>query len=50
MAEEKKPLGQLVSDLQREFGAHYYGRAPIWHISDELKDSAISAALASHRL
>ncbi len=26
MAEEGKPLGQLVADLQREFGAHYYGR------------------------
>ena len=27
MAEEDKPLGQLVADLQREFGSHYYGRA-----------------------
>jgi phosphomannomutase len=27
MAEEGKPLGQLVADLQREFGAHYYGAA-----------------------
>src|SRR5713101_632263 len=26
MAEEGKPLGQLVADLQREFGAHYYDR------------------------
>ena len=26
MAEEGKPLGQLVADLQREFGPHYYGR------------------------
>jgi phosphomannomutase len=43
MAEEKKPLGQLVADLQREFGAHYYGRRDL-HISDELKDSAIRRA------
>jgi phosphomannomutase len=27
MAEEGKPLGQLVADLQREFGPHYYGGA-----------------------
>ncbi len=27
MAEERKPLGQLVADLQREYGPHYYGRA-----------------------
>src|SRR6202140_3275891 len=45
MAEEKKPLGQLVADLQREFGAHYYGRRDL-HISDELKDSAIQRARA----
>ena len=43
MAEEKKPLGQLVADLQREFGAHYYGRRDL-HISDELKNSAIRRA------
>jgi phosphoglucomutase len=42
MAEEKKPLGQLVADLQREFGAHYYGRRDL-HISDEMKNSAIAA-------
>jgi phosphomannomutase len=43
MAEEKKPLGELVADLQREFGAHYYGRRDL-HISDELKNSAIRRA------
>ena len=43
MAEEKKPLGQLVADLQCEFGAHYYGRRDL-HISDELKDTAIRRA------
>jgi phosphomannomutase len=43
MAEEKKPLGQLVADLQREFGAHYFGRRDL-HISDELKNGAIRRA------
>jgi alpha-D-glucose phosphate-specific phosphoglucomutase len=43
MAEEGKPLGQLVADLQREFGAHYYGRRDL-HISDEMKNGAIQRA------
>jgi alpha-D-glucose phosphate-specific phosphoglucomutase len=43
MAEEKKPLGQLVADLQREFGAHYYGRRDL-HISEEIKNGAIRRA------
>jgi phosphomannomutase len=43
MAEEGKPLGQLVADLQREFGAHYYGRRDL-HISDDLKRDAILRA------
>jgi len=43
MAEEGKPLGQLVADLQREFGAHYYGRRDL-HVSDEIKNSAIRRA------
>ena len=43
MAEEGKPLGQLVADLQREFGAHYFGRRDL-HISDEMKNGAIRRA------
>lgn len=43
MAEEGKPLGQLVADLQREFGSHYYGRSDL-HIPDEMKQSAIRRA------
>ena len=43
MAEEGKPLGQLVADLQREFGGHYYGRRDL-HISDEIKNGAIRRA------
>jgi phosphomannomutase len=43
MAEEGKPLGQLVADLQREYGPHYYGRRDL-HVSDEVKQSAIQRA------
>ena len=43
MAEEGKPLGQLVADLQHEFGAHYYGRRDL-HVGDEIKNSAIRRA------
>ena len=45
MAEEGKPLGRLVADLQREFGPHYYGRRDL-HIPEELKRSAIQRARA----
>jgi alpha-D-glucose phosphate-specific phosphoglucomutase len=43
MAEEGKPLGQLVADLQREYGPHYYGRRDL-HIPEETKQSAIQRA------
>jgi len=43
MAEQGKPLGQLVSDLQRDYGAHHYGRADL-HISDDLKNEAVRRA------
>jgi phosphomannomutase len=43
MAEEKKPLGQLVADLQREYGPHYYGRRDL-RITEEMKQSAILRA------
>jgi alpha-D-glucose phosphate-specific phosphoglucomutase len=45
MAEEGKPLGQLVADLQREYGPHYYGRLDL-HISEEMKQHAIERAQA----
>lgn len=45
MAEEGKPLGQLVADLQREFGPHYYGRRDL-HIPESVKQSAIQRARA----
>jgi alpha-D-glucose phosphate-specific phosphoglucomutase len=45
MAEEGKPLGQLVADLQNEFGAHYYGRLDL-HIPESVKQSAITRAKA----
>ncbi len=43
MAEEGKPLGQLVADLQREYGPHYYGRRDL-HITEEMKQSAVQRA------
>ncbi len=45
MADQKKSMGELVADLQREFGAHHYGRRDL-HISDEVKQSAIRRASA----
>jgi phosphomannomutase len=43
MAEEGKSLGQLVEQLQNEYGRHYYGRRDL-HIADELKLSALCRA------
>ncbi len=45
MAEEQKPLGVLVAELQKEYGPHYYGRRDL-HISDEIKNGAITRAKA----
>ena len=45
MAEESKTLGQLVADLQQEFGEHHYGRIDL-HIPDEIKNAAIARARA----
>ena len=47
MAEEKKTLGELVADLQAEFGEHQYGRIDL-HIPDYLKSAAIARAKALH--
>ena len=43
MAEEGKPLGQLVNDLQQEYGPHYYGRLDL-HLSNEVKEEAMRRA------
>jgi alpha-D-glucose phosphate-specific phosphoglucomutase len=43
MADERKPLGQLVADLQREYGPHYYGRRDL-HIPEDVKQRAIQRA------
>jgi alpha-D-glucose phosphate-specific phosphoglucomutase len=43
MADERKPLGQLVADLQREYGSHYYGRRDL-HIPEDVKQQAIQRA------
>jgi alpha-D-glucose phosphate-specific phosphoglucomutase len=45
MAEEGKTLGQLVADLQAEYGEHQYGRIDL-HIPDAVKKDAIARARA----
>jgi phosphomannomutase len=45
MADEKKTLGQLVADLQAEYGEHQYGRVDL-QIPDEQKQAAMARALA----
>ncbi|MGO8933543.1 MAG: phosphoglucomutase/phosphomannomutase family protein [Terracidiphilus sp.] len=45
MAQEKKTLGQLVADLQAEYGEHQYGRIDL-HLTDEQKNAAIARARA----
>jgi len=45
MAEERKPLGELVTTLQKEFGPHFYGRRDL-HIPDDVKFGAIERARA----
>src|SRR6266567_1356394 len=45
MAEEGKTLGQLVADLQQEYGEHQYGRIDL-HIPDVIKNKAIARARA----
>ena len=43
LAEEQKPLGELVARLQKEYGPHYYGRRDL-HIADDIKNGAITRA------
>jgi alpha-D-glucose phosphate-specific phosphoglucomutase len=43
MADQGKPLAQLVADLQREYGPHYYGRRDL-HIPEDVKQQAIQRA------
>jgi phosphomannomutase len=45
MAEEGRTLGQLVADLQAEYGEHQYGRIDL-HIPDDIKNAAIARARA----
>ncbi len=46
MAEERKPIGQLVADLQKEYGEHHYGRIDL-HIPDNIKQGTIRRAAAA---
>ena len=43
MADEGKPFGHLVQDLNRNTGEHHYGRSDL-HLSDEAKDDAMRRA------
>jgi phosphomannomutase len=43
MAESHMTLGEIVAYLQKEFGAHYYGRRDL-HIDEEIKQAAIRRA------
>jgi alpha-D-glucose phosphate-specific phosphoglucomutase len=45
MAEEKRTLAELVSDLEREYGEHHYDRIDL-HIADDIKNDAIRRARA----
>jgi phosphomannomutase len=45
MAEEGKTLGQLVADLQAEYGEHQYGRIDLT-IPEKIKNGAIARARA----
>jgi phosphomannomutase len=45
MAQEGKTLGQLVADLQAEYGEHQYGRIDLT-IPDDVKNAAIARARA----
>jgi phosphomannomutase len=44
MADEGQTLGQLVADLQEEYGEHQYGRIDL-HIPDDMKKAAIARAM-----
>jgi phosphomannomutase len=46
MADHGRTLGQLVAELQKEFGEYHYGRLDM-HIADESKQSAIARAQSS---
>jgi phosphomannomutase len=43
MAESHMTLGEIVAHLQKEFGAHFYGRRDLY-IDEEIKQAAIRRA------
>jgi alpha-D-glucose phosphate-specific phosphoglucomutase len=45
MAEEGKPLGELVRDLQQKYGEHHYARTDL-HLTEEVKNDAMRRAQA----
>ncbi len=46
MADHGRTLGQLVAELQKEFGEHHYGRLDM-RIANPLKEAAITRAAAA---
>ena len=48
MAEEKRTLAELVQDLQKKYGEHYYARLDM-HIPNDLKEAAIARAKSGLR-
>ncbi len=44
MADHGRTLGQLVAELQKEFGEHHYGRVDM-HIANDVKQAAIARAV-----
>jgi phosphomannomutase len=49
MADQKKTLGQLVDDLQTEFGPHYYGRRDL-RIERAIIEGALQRAAKLERI
>lgn len=45
MADEQRTLGELVADLQHEYGEHHYDRVDL-HLAEDVKQSAMTRACA----
>jgi phosphomannomutase len=49
MSDEGKTLAQLVADLQKEYGPHYYGRRDLY-VPNDVKEAAIRRAAQGTKL
>ena len=50
MADERKPLGVLVEELQQKYGRHYYGRRDLRLTKEVIQSALQRAAAGSSRL